>query len=157
MMRIKHLTLQRGVAAVELGILLVPLTLLVFGISEYGRAFYEYNKIVKSARAAARYLTIVAPGDLPEIAKAKNLVVYGKTTVGTKLLDGLSISNVHVCDSKISDGSCVAADQALQFTGDGTVNLVKVMVTDVKFTSLVPGMVSDLTFGPISLTMAQVQ
>lgn len=157
-MRTKHFTLQRGVAAVELGILLVPLIWLVFGISEYGRAFYEYNKIVKSARSAARYLTLVAPGDALAIAKAKNLVVYGQAIGGTLAqVDGLSTSNVHVCDSKISDGPCIATDQSLQFTGNGTVNLVKVMVTNVKFTSLVPGIVSDLTFGPISLTMAQVQ
>lgn len=157
-MKGKKLISQRGVAAVELGILLVPLTLLVFGISEYGRAFYEYNKIVKSARTAARYLTLVAPGDATQITNAKKLVVFGNTTGGTpQLLKELSISNVHVCDSKTNDGPCLAADQALQFTGNGTVNLVKVMVTNVQFTSLVPGIVSDLTFGPISLTMAQVQ
>ena len=161
-MRIKHLNLQRGVAAVELGLLLVPLIWIVFGISEYGRAFYEYNTIVKNARSAARYLTLVAPGNTTEITKAKNLVVYGNTTGGTKLVAGLSISNVYVCDSKVSDGLlCKADEQAMQFTGSGNVNLVKVMVKNVTFASLVPGLVpgldSGLVFGPISLTMAQVQ
>lgn len=160
-MRVKHFNLQRGVAAVELGLLLIPLIWIVFGISEYGRAFYEYNTIVKNARSAARYLTLVAPGTMTEITKAKNLVVYGKTTAGTQLFTGLSISNVYVCDSKVSDGVCKANEQAMQFTGSGNVNLVKIMISDVKFKSLVPGVVpgleSELIFGPISLTMAQVQ
>lgn len=142
---------QRGIAAVELGLLLAPLVLLAFGITEFGRAAQDYSKIVKSARDGARYLTLRAPGDAASIAAAKNLVVYGSTaSTGTPLVTGLSTSNVTVADSS-SDPSL-----RTQPTGNGTVNLVKVSVTGVKFTSLVPAVVSSLTFGPITVTMGQV-
>lgn len=53
----RTLKTQRGVAAVEFGILLIPLVLLAFGITEYGRAMYQYNALGKSVRSAARYLS----------------------------------------------------------------------------------------------------
>lgn len=144
-------TRHRGVAAVELGLLIAPLVLLAFGITEYGRATQEYSKIVKSTRDAARYLTLFAPGDAASIARAKNLVVYGSTSnTGAPLVSGLATSNVSVADSSSDPGLY------LQYTGSGNVNLVRVTVTDVKFTSLVPAVISSLTFGPISVTMGQV-
>lgn len=147
---------QRGVAAVELGILLVPLVLLVAGVSEYGRAIQNYNLVVKSTRVAVRYLTRFPPSDAgtptpASVTSAKNLVVYGNTAgTGTPLVSGLTVARVDWCDSY----RC--ADHKLQSTGSGTVNLVTVKVTGVPFTSLVPGVVADLTFGTISATMSQV-
>ena len=48
---------QRGVAAVELAIVLIPMLVLCFGITELGRALYQYNGLVKATRGAARYLS----------------------------------------------------------------------------------------------------
>jgi len=142
---------RRGIAAVELGLLIAPLVLLTFGITEYGRAAQDYSKIVKSARDAARYLTLHAPGDAASIAVAKNLAVYGSTTpTGTALVTGLSTAKVAVADSS-SDPSLY-----LQPTGNGNVNLVRVRITGVQFTSMVPALISNLVFGPISVTMGQV-
>jgi len=144
-------TPRRGIAAVELGLLLAPLVLLTFGITEYGRAAQDYSKIVKSARDAARYLTLHAPGDAASIATAKNLAVYGSMAAGgTPLVNGLAIANVAVADSS-SDPSLY-----LQPTGNGNVNLVRVRITGVQFTSMVPAVVSSLVFGPITVTMGQV-
>lgn len=145
---------QQGVAAVELALLLTPLILLAFGITEYGRAFHDYNKIAKSCRDATRYLSTQAPGDGASIAVAKNLVVYGSTTNnGEPLVTGLSTGNVSVCDS-----SNCRTDHYLQSTGVGSsnVNLVTVTVSGFNFTSIAPAVVSNLTFGAISVTMGQV-
>jgi hypothetical protein len=59
---------QKGVAAVEFAILLPLLLLIVFGITEFGRALYAYNTLVKATRDAARYYAIQQPGNPPDKA-----------------------------------------------------------------------------------------
>jgi len=142
---------QRGVAAVELGILMIPLTILAFGITEYGRAVFQYNTIVKGVRDASRYLSQHAAGDAVQIGVAKCLAVHGnRTCSGSPLVPGLATSLVQVCDSS----SC--ADHLNQSTGAGVVNLVTVTVDQYPFQSLVPLLVPNVRFGPIQSTMRQV-
>jgi len=145
-------TRQRGVAAVEMGIVLIPLVFLMFGITEFGRAFYQYNTIVKATRDAARFLSGQGPGDATSIGKARCLVVYGNTDcTGSALVPGLSTGEVVVCDST----NC-ASTHAAQSTGSGVINLVTVTVSGYGFTSVVPFVVPNLTFNDISTTMRQV-
>lgn len=147
---------QRGVAAVEFAILLIPLVLLTFGITEYGRAMYQYNALAKSTRNAARYLSEYAAGT--EIGPATDLVVYGcirgVSCAGSPapLVPGLSASNVRIADMKSSPTT-----HASQDTGSGLVNLVTVTIRDYRFQSLVPTLMPDITFGDISATMRQVK
>lgn len=70
-------TRQKGTAAVEFALILPLLLLLTFITTEFGRAMYQYNTIIKSVRDAVRYLSVQTPGT--NIAAAQNLVVYGKT------------------------------------------------------------------------------
>lgn len=142
---------QRGVAAVELGILMIPLTILAFGITEYGRAVFQYNTIVKGVRDASRYLSQHAPGDTVRFGIAGCLAVHGnRTCSGPALVPGLTTSLVRICDSS----NC--ADHLNQSTGAGVVNLVTVTVDQYPFKSLVPLLVPDVHFGPIQSTMRQV-
>jgi Flp pilus assembly protein TadG len=143
---------QRGVAAVELGILIFPLLLLTFGVTELGRAFYQFNTLVKVTRDAVRFLSTQGPGDATDLTTAQCLGVYGKKICsGTPLLPGLDTTMVAVCDSL----SCSPTHQN-QATGSGVINLVTVTITGYPFTSLVPFIVPNITFGPISTTMRQV-
>ena len=81
---------QKGVAAVELALLLIPLTTLVFGITEFGRAIYQYNTIAKGTRDAARYLTQTTPGNGASRAAARCLVVFGnRACSGAPLVTGM--------------------------------------------------------------------
>lgn len=137
---------QHGVAAVEFAILLVPLVLMIFGISELGRAFYQYNTLVKATRNAARYKSMVGMGQgEPE---ARCLATTGDTAcAGTPLLDGLTVDMVTI-------------DYANNVpTGSGGINLVKVTINDpgaaeqYNFVSVVPFVIPDITFGPVSTTM----
>ncbi|MFS0756270.1 TadE/TadG family type IV pilus assembly protein [Noviherbaspirillum sp. 1P10PC] len=147
----KFLCKQKGVAAVELGILLFPLLLLTFGVTELGRAFYQYNSLAKATRDAVRFLSSQGPGDAVDLATAKCLAVYGKRTCsGSVLLPGLTQGMVTVCDSS----NC--ADHLNQSTTTGVINLVTVTITGYPFSSMVPFLVPDITFGPISTTMRQV-
>jgi hypothetical protein len=151
---------QRGVAAVEFGILIIPLTLMLFGLTEYGRAIYQYNTLVKATRDATRYLSTVAPGS--GWAEAECLARYGKTACGgTPLVPGLEEDQVEVsiCDASVT--AC-AATHALVPTGSGTVNLVTVTISGFEFKSLINFPIGglnagapDITFGDISNTMRQ--
>ncbi|MGE5469746.1 MAG: TadE/TadG family type IV pilus assembly protein [Bacteroidota bacterium] len=143
---------QRGAAAVELAILLIPLVLLAFGITEYGRAMYQYNALAKGVRSAVRQLSEYSAGDATQIGIAKCLAVYGNYTCsGAPVAPGLTTAMVSVCDTT----NC-AGTHLNQSTGSGVVNLVTVTISDYPFISLVPSLVPNLTFGDISATMRQV-
>ena len=106
-------------AAVELGLLIFPLVLLAFGITEFGRAIYEYNALTKATRDATRFLSSQSPGDPNDITTAKCLAVYGnKACTSPALAPNLTMSMVTVCDSS----NC--ADHQAQPTRSGVINLV---------------------------------
>lgn len=142
---------QRGAAAVEAAILLIPMVLLAFGIAEAGRALFQYNTIAKTTRDATRYLTTVAPGTGFDTARC--LAVYGTPTCGSDpLVPGLATSNVSICDST----NCPATHRNVPTVGNaGYVNLVTVTVSGYQFESLIPLPFGAFMFGPISNTMRQ--
>lgn len=139
---------QQGVAAVEMAILLMPLIFIVFGITEFGRAFYQFNTVTKATRDAARYLSAQQPGS--KDTEATCLVRYGNTSCsGTLLAPALGTATVTICDWQ----RC--ADHLAQGTAP-VVNLVSVTVSNYQFVSLVPFVTSDLstiTFGQIRTVM----
>lgn len=144
----------RGVAAVELGFLVIPLALLTFGIAEYGRAMVQYNTLAKAVRDAARHLSQHAAGDSAEIATATCLAVHGNSTcTGPTVVPGLTTAMVQVCDA----ASCPATHQN-QPTGLGVINLVTVSIEGAPFQTLVPFVVPDSfqSFSTIRVTMRQV-
>jgi len=96
---------QRGIAAIEMAITLPVLLLLLVGMAELGRAFYQYNTLNKSIRAAARYLSIEAIEGESKImqlssdkqAATRNLVVYSNTAGGgDPIVAGLDAGDVTV-------------------------------------------------------------
>ena len=90
---------ERGVQLVELAIVL-PIFILLFGATaEFGRYFYEYTTLAKSARVGARYLATAAVNST-EDTTAKNIVVYGNSAgTGSPILSGLSTTNVTITRS----------------------------------------------------------
>ncbi len=139
----KYPNKQKGVAAVEFGLLLVPLVTLAFGITEFGRAMYQYNTIAKGARDAVRFVSVKSPAATDD-AIAKCLVAYGNTGCkGTQLISGF-----------VETAKVVVKNSPLQtIPGGELANLVTVEVTGFKFVSLVSFVVPDITFGPIAATM----
>jgi Flp pilus assembly protein TadG len=90
---------ERGVHLVELAIVL-PIFILLFGATaEFGRYFYEYTTLAKSARVGARYLATAAVNST-EDTSAKNIVVFGNSAgTGNPILSGLSTANVSITRS----------------------------------------------------------
>ncbi len=145
----------RGVAALELALVLPILLTTVFGITEFGRAMYQYDALTKSARAAARYLAVYNAADAGVRARAVNVAVCGlpDCTGADPVAPGLSAANVRVADPT-SDPSLSGVQ-----TGQGTMDLVRVTIgapgTPYRFVSWVTLVVPDLDFGPVTAVMPQ--
>lgn len=140
----------------ELGLLMIPLVTLAFGITEYGRAMYSYNIIDKGVRDAARYLTQYAPGDAASIKAAKCLVVYGNVGCdGTALAAGLTEDMVTVKDATSNPGTQERQTITVNGLSTGVTDLVTVEVSKYKFNSLVTFVAPNITYGTISSTMFQ--
>jgi Flp pilus assembly protein TadG len=153
---------QQGVAAVELAFILIPMLVLCFGITELGRALYQYNGLVKSVRGAVRYLSqqsLASPpaGETADSLRlnARSLALCGALSCTDKpaLVPGLTLDMVSVCD----DVSCPHTHANVP-TGEGTISLSTVRIGSqdarYRFTSLVPWVVPSVDFGPIAITMA---
>jgi Flp pilus assembly protein TadG len=141
----------RGFAAVEFGLVSTLLVTMLLGASEFGRAMYQYDTLVKSARAGVRYLSTAQAGDSTAITAAQNLVVCGSTaSCGTPLVPGLTTGMVTVCDAVSCPGTCKR-----QSTGQSQVNLVVVTVTGLQFQPMASWILPAFTFDTIVATMTQ--
>ncbi len=78
---------QQGIAMMELVIVVPVLLLVLLGVSEMGRALFQYNTLSKAVRDSARYYSTEVFNS-NNIAGAINLVKYGQTGVGAPLLPG---------------------------------------------------------------------
>ncbi len=155
---------QRGVAAVEFALLLVPVLAILTGITEFGRAMYTYNTLAQSVRDAARLMSTQAPTD-PNYStlwtSAQCYVVYGNSgCTGNPVVPGLTTAMVSLCDPV----SCPATNANISM-GTGVANLVTVTLgggnNPYTFQSLAPFVpaafgVSSFAFGAISVSMRQV-
>ena len=135
-------TRQKGTAIVEFALILPLLLLLTMITTEFGRAIYQYNTIVKSLRNTTRYLSLQTPNT--QITEAKNLVVFGNIAgTGTALVPGLTLSQV---------------TPTWQTTGSAPlINTVKITVTGYTFRSMFTSVFGvtfgDKIFANISATM----
>jgi Flp pilus assembly protein TadG len=144
---------QRGGAAIEFALLMLPLATLTFGVTEFGRALYQFNTIAKSVRDATRYQSNATPGDTLAarcLAVTGSAALSGTNCAGTPLLPGLALAQVTACDRV----TCPATHN-VQATGRGVVDLVTITVTAYPFTSMVPFAMPSIDFGAISATMVQ--
>ena len=141
---------ERGAALIELALIMPLLLLLTFITTEFGRAMYEYNSVVKATRDAVRYLSVQTPGT--HITEARNLMVYGNTAgTGTPLARGLSLTNVPA-------GSCCTWQT---MGANPIINTVTVRITSYTFHSLFPSVMGvvfadangDIVFSDITATM----
>jgi hypothetical protein len=106
---------NRGVSTIEMSLVLILLLLMVFGITEVGRAFYQYNTLAKAIRDGARY--IIKQSDLSgQSGNAKNLVVYGNTAgSGSPLLKNLTPGNVEIVYMGIVPANITVRINGFQF------------------------------------------
>ena len=151
----------RGAVAVEFALILIPLLILMTGVTEYGRALFQYNTLAKAVRDSARFLTSQNPVDASyALSEAKCLTVFGNTgCTGLPLAPGLNVAMVKVCNSA-SPGSvdCPAGSFNAVGTGFGSINLVEVRIVGYRFNSFLPLVpaLNSIIFNDIHITMRQV-
>lgn len=153
--------LQRGVAAIELALMMPVLMILGFGLTELGRALYQYDTLAKSARAAARYLSVYESSLATVQDQARNVAVCGAPSCAglPALLPGLTSANVSVAVA--ASGAPNFSPQLLNIqTGAGALSMVSVTIGPpadaYQFRSLVSFVIPDIAFGAVSVTMPQV-
>jgi len=148
---------QQGVALLELALSLSLLITITFGITEFGRAIFQYNTLTKAARDATRFLSVRDPSAPGAVADAKCMAVYGNPTcTGNPLVAGLALSMVSVCYA--ADPACAATHQSQG--ASPVINLVTVTIGGANnfysFTSAFSFIVPTFEFSAISVTMRQV-
>ena len=127
--------LQRGVAAVELALVLPVLLLLIFTTTEFGRAVYHYGVLTHSVRQAVRYLSTQTPGE--GVETARKLVIYGNPEgTGAPQLPGLGASQVPA--------------PSWEYLGAAPpIQVVTVRVTGYRFQSMLTTFFGQRLLGPI--------
>ena len=159
-----------GSVLVELALLLPILLFLTLASVEFSQAIAAYKVIVNQVRSAARYLSTEAPGT--GHTEATCLLTNGnpssaKPCTGSVLLPGFSAPdfNVTVADALNAPAthSAQRTSADLTVTSATTINLVTVTASGYQhplyfagFLSGVVGNATALTFGPISMTMRQI-
>lgn len=155
---------QRGTAAVEFALLLLPMLLLSFGVVEYGRAIYHYNTLVKSVRSAVRLMSAYSPDDTAygtHATEARCIAVHGTPDCsGEPLAPNLTVAQIKICDRKSWSG-CTGSSQATYRnvpTGSGAINLVEVRISGYALPFIgLPLVITSptITLGPIESVMRQ--
>lgn len=147
---------QKGAAIVEFAVVLLPLVMMIFGITELGRAFYQYNTLAKATRDATRFLSTQAAGTGYD--EATCLALTGRqdcTDSDTPLTPGLTAAMVNICDATTTTANCPDTYNGV-LTGSGAINLVTVRITGFPFVSVAPFVMPSISFGPIATTMRQI-
>jgi Flp pilus assembly protein TadG len=153
---------QQGAIAVEFAIVLLPMLILCFGITELGRALYLYNGLVKASRGAARHLSqqnLASPpaGSTADGLRlnARSLALCGAFDCADRppLVPNLTLAMISVCDPVL----CPTTHANIS-TGQGTTSLVTVTIgagdNRYPFTSVVPWVVPSINYSPVGITMA---
>jgi Flp pilus assembly protein TadG len=161
---------QKGVAAVELAFILPIMLILVFGITELGRALYQYNGLVKATRGAVRYLAQYDLANTEDLSAVRNntiqWAVFGAPTScsdtkqlvctyrTTPLVPGLNAAQVTLCDYRNPD---CASHRSVE-TDKGSVDMVTVTIGGTgalafSFKTMVPFVIPDINFSAIKTTM----
>lgn len=135
---------QAGAAVLEFAVLMIVLVTMMLFTAEYGRLMMQYETLVKSARAAARYASTQPPGT--NTLQAQCLAISGSTSVSagacsttTPLLTGLTTSNVAITAGTL----------------DATTATVKVRISGLAYTPAFTTLGLSITFEPIDAVMPQ--
>lgn len=79
---------RRGAVAVEFALVLPMLMLLVFGIIDFGRAYYTLNQIISSVREGARYAAVLEDPIAQQADVRKVVKDFTVPMGGKKITDG---------------------------------------------------------------------
>jgi len=136
----KNRTSQRGQSLLEFAMTLPLLLLIVLGVIEFGRAYFQYNTLSKAVRQGARYMSMHAYDPI-ELTRTQNITVYGnREGTGSPCLPGLAAGNITITPRNPDTGA----------SRTNPPRWIRVGVTGYTFQPMFPGIVpiSSFTFTP---------
>jgi Flp pilus assembly protein TadG len=134
---------QQGTAIVEFALIFPMILMLMFTVTEFGRALQRYNTAAKAVRDAARYMSVQQAGT--HQAQSRNLIMYGSVDGSGKALDAALTA-------------AMVPDPTWQLAGsDPLINTVTVRISGYKFKPMVAEVfglaLPTISFGDITSTM----
>ena len=139
----------RGNAVVEFALVLPLLLLLLTGITEIGRAYYQANAVEKGLRAGALF---AGRNSFPLTAQVRTMVT---NLVKTGTLDG---SGPFLVSGWAKVDADLNIDDTLTFPVDATTTIPVVRVTaTVPFDPLLPGMMALVGLGDVNIQLSHEQ
>ncbi|WP_084480096.1 TadE/TadG family type IV pilus assembly protein [Methylomicrobium lacus] len=153
---------QHGAALVEFALIALWFFIILFGIIEFGRAFFTYNTLVEATRRGAR-VAAVCPISTSGALQAKQVTVFdpnnpdGSSAI-TGLL-GLSTANVQVdyCNGSCPDSTTnwISGPLASSDNTYNNITFVRVQLINLpNFLTLnIPLFQKSLTMPPIQTTL----
>jgi Flp pilus assembly protein TadG len=121
---------EKGQTLVEFALVTLVFFILVFGITEFGRALWTWNTIVQATRAGARYAVVETPTS--DDMQIKKVVAYNDpnaSSSSTPVVPGLTETNVTI--QYLNNDGTVASNK-------NVADLIAVSVTGYQFSFLVP-------------------
>jgi hypothetical protein len=101
---------QRGAAMVEFALIAILFFMMLFGIIEFGRAFFTYNTLVEATRRGAR-VAAVCPISANGISYIRQITIFKTPASTDNPLLGLTTNNIRVSYLN-SAMSTIASDTA---------------------------------------------
>ncbi len=139
----------RGNTVVEFALVLPLLLLLLAGITEIGRAYYQANAVEKGLRAGALF---AGRNSFPLTAQVRTMVA---NLVKTGTLDG---SGPYLVSGWADLGADLNIDDTLTFPVDATTTIPVVRLTaTVPFDPLMPGMLAFVGLGDVTIQLGHEQ
>lgn len=138
----------RGVAALEMAVLLPLLAVLPAAAWEWGQVLAHHERLAHSVRSAVRHLATGDATDPVRQDEARRLAVYGRLNGGTvPVVPGLQTSMVQIRQPDTDAGLRMMA------TGAGTVSLVSVSIAGVRHEPILMPPSMAFTLRTVSMTM----
>ncbi len=139
----------RGNAVVEFALVLPLLLLLLTGITEIGRAYYQANAVEKGLRAGALF---AGRNSFPLTAQVRTMVA---NLVKTGTLDG---SGGYLVSGWADVDADLTIDDTLTFPIDATTTIPVVRLTaSVPLDPLMPGMLALVGLGDVTIELSHEQ
>ena len=138
----KNRTSQQGQSLLEFAMTLPLLLLIVLGVIEFGRAYFQYNTLSKAVRQGARYMSMHAYDPI-ELTRAQNIAIYGnREGTGSPCLPGLAAGNITITPRN--------PDTAQGASRTNPPRWVRVEITGYAFQPMFAGIlpISSFTFTP---------
>jgi Flp pilus assembly protein TadG len=145
---------QKGSAMVEFALICLLFFMMLLGMIEFARAFFNYNTLVEATRRGARVATVCPISDKGTL-EVKQVTVFNPNPDGATAMTGLiglATANVQVSYYDSASTSWISGPLAANSTAYAGITFVRVQLQNLpNFLRL------NIPLFPISLTMPTIQ